>query len=132
MFDGRLFRIGLIIFFLGVIGYAYYEGRALLYGPVIDISPRVLEVSDPVILINGEARRITTLTLNGTEIAVTETGAFYEQYVLSPGYNRLILDARDRYGKTAQRIIEVMYHPEGIVPSVESATSSPLEEMAEE
>lgn len=130
--DSRLFRIGLIVFFLLILGYAYYEGRALLLGPTIDISPRVLEVSDPVVVIAGEARRITSLSLNGLEIPVTEEGAFSEEYILSPGYNRIILDARDRYGKTAERVIEVIYHPESVAPRVESATSSPPEEMAEE
>lgn len=95
-----------------IIGYAYYEGRALLYGPSIEISPRVMEVSEPYITIHGTARRIAALYLNGTPVPVTEDGAFEEGYVLVPGYNRILLDAKDKYGKTTERVIEIMYTPE--------------------
>jgi hypothetical protein len=109
--DSRLIRFGIIAFFILVLGYAYYEGRALLYGPTIEISPRVMEVSGPLITIEGVALRITSLSLNGSPIAVTEDGAFEEEYVLTPGYNRIILDAHDKYGKTAQRVVEIIYTP---------------------
>lgn len=110
--DTHLVRYGLIVFFLIIIAYAYFEGRALLYGPTIEVSPRVMEVSDPYITISGVARRIASLSLNGDAIPVTEDGAFEEGYILTPGYNRIILDAKDKYGKTAQRIIEIVYNPE--------------------
>lgn len=111
--DTHLVRYGLIVFFAIVIGYAFFEGRALLYGPTIEVSPRVMEVSEPFITINGVARRIASLSLNGAPIAVTEDGGFEEEYILTPGYNRIILDARDKYGKTTQRIIEIVYAEQG-------------------
>jgi len=108
--DSHIVRFLLVAFFLVVIGYAYFEGRALLYGPTIEVSPRVMEVSDPYITVNGIARRIASLSMNGSPITVTEDGAFEEGYVLTPGYNRIILDARDKYGKSTERIIEVIYN----------------------
>ena len=118
--DSRIMRYGLIAFFLIVVGYAYFEGRALMYGPTIDVSPRVMEVSDPFITVSGTARRIASLSLNGAPIPVTEDGGFEEGYVLAPGYNRIILDARDKYGKTTQRIVEIVYKPPLSVPVVEN------------
>lgn len=109
--DSRLIRYGLIAFFLIVLVYALYEGRALLRGPTIDVSPRVMEVSEPFIDITGKAERIVSLSLNGKEISVTEDGIFEEGYVLAPGYNRIILKAEDRYGKTAERVLEIIYKP---------------------
>jgi len=128
--DSRLIRIGLAIFFLIVLGYAYYEGRALLYGPTIDVAPRVMEVSEPLITISGQAQRISSLSLNGMEISVTEEGGFSEKYVLTPGYNRLILNARDKYGKTAERVVEIMYNPadDALLPT-EDAGESVVEEV---
>ena len=114
--DSRLIRFVLILFFLIVIGYAYFEGRALLYGPTIDVSPRVMETSEQFITIQGTALRIVSLSLNGTPIPVTEDGGFEEGYVLTPGYNRLVLDARDKYGKTTERVVEILYTPVEATP----------------
>lgn len=109
--DSRLTRYVIIGFFLVVLAYAYYEGRGLLYGPTIEVSGRVMEVSEPSVSIEGKAHYIATLRMNGKIIPVTEEGAFSEIYVLTPGYNRITLSASDRYGKTAERIIEVVYKP---------------------
>src|SRR3989344_2710151 len=124
--DSRLIRFGLIVFFLIVAGYAYFEGRALLYGPAIEISPRVMEVDEPFITISGTALRIVSLSLNGMPISVTEKGDFEEGYVLTPGYNRLILNARDKYGKTTERTIEIFYKAPAGTPmqSIETSTST--------
>ncbi len=120
--DSRFTRIILIGFFIVVLAYAYYEGRGLLAGPSIEVSGRVMQVSEPVVTIEGHAQRITSLTMNGKAIPVTEDGAFSEPYVLSPGYNRIVLDASDRYGKTAERVIEVVYTASS---STQTATSTP-------
>src|SRR3989344_627141 len=121
--DSRLIRLGLLVFFLMILGYAYYEGRALLNGPTIEISPRVMEVSGPLISIEGVALRIASLSLNGTPIPVTEDGVFKEEYVLTPGYNRIILNAHDKYGKTAERVVEIVYKP----ATTTSATQTNME-----
>ncbi len=125
--DSRLIRYGLIAFFLIVLGYAYFEGRALLKGPTIDISPRVMEVSESFITVSGTAERITSLSMNGKEIAVTETGAFEEGYVLVPGYNRIVLRASDRYGKTTERVVEIVYKPIDAPAEVPENAEPPIE-----
>jgi hypothetical protein len=107
--DSRVTKIALAVFFLLVVGYAYFEGRALLWGPKIVIDGRVMETSEPFISIEGRAERIASLSMNGTPIAVTEEGEFSEPYALTPGYNKITLEARDRFGKTDERSIEIMY-----------------------
>ncbi len=109
--DSRLTRIILIGFFLALAAYAAYEIRGLIAGPVIEIEGRVMEVTEPFITIEGRAGRISTLLMNGQQIPVTEDGAFSEGYVLSPGYNEITLEARDRYGNTTERTIEIVYTP---------------------
>ena len=115
--DSRLVHFILLAFFILVLAYAYFEGQALLRGPTINISPRVMEVSESFVTISGTAERISSLSLNGTPIPITEDGAFEEGYVLTPGYNLLVLDARDKYGKTAQRSIEILYREANTAPS---------------
>ena len=124
--DSRITRIVLIAFFVLLVGYAAFEVRGLLWGPVIEIENRIMEVSDPLVTIEGKTWRIATLSMNGSPIPVTEDGAFAEKYVLAPGYNRIVLEARDRYGNTTERSIEVVYTPSrNSVP----ATSTPPQEL---
>ena len=107
--DSRLTKIILIAFFAVVAAYAYFEGYGLLQGPAIQIEGRAMEVHDPLVSIEGEAKRIASLSMNGKLIPVTEDGAFSEDYVLAPGYNKIVLEARDRFGKTTTRAIEIVY-----------------------
>lgn len=118
--DSRLTRIILIGFFATLVAYAAYEIRGLVSGPVIEIENRVMEVSEPFIIIEGHAGRIAVLMMNGQQIAVTEDGAFSEGYALTPGYNKIVLEARDRFGNTTERKIEIVYSP----------TTSPTPEIA--
>lgn len=121
--DSRLTRIALVIFFLIVIGYAYYEARALLFGPTIDISAQGMSATaDQYVLIQGQADHIASLAVDGQPIQVTETGAFQEPYVLAPGVNRIVFDAKDKYGNATQKVVEIVYDPS--TPSTDS-TSSP-------
>lgn len=124
--DSRITKIVLVVFFVLVAIYAYYEGRGLLYGPTIEIENRVLEVSEPFITIEGQAQRIASLSMNGTAIQVTEDGLFSEGYVLAPGYNSITLSARDRFGQTTTREIEVVYTPSG-QPAQNAPSSFPIE-----
>lgn len=107
--DSRFMRLGLLAFFLILAAYAYYEAHGVLEGPVITISGRAMETSQPLIRIQGKAERIASLSMNGTAISVSENGEFDEPYLLAPGYNRIVLDARDKYGKTSERVIEIIY-----------------------
>jgi hypothetical protein len=110
--DSRLTYIALGIFFLIVLGYAYFEARGFLFGPSITIPSSVMQVHDRLVVIKGQADRISALSMNGKPISVTESGAFEEPYLLSAGYNRITLDARDTYGRSTRQVIEVVYTPD--------------------
>ncbi len=126
--DSRLTKIALACFFLLIIGYAYYEARGLLYGPVITVDSQVAEMHDQFVHIKGSASRIASLSMNGTDIAVTEAGDFDEPYLLSAGYNRIVLNAKDKYGNQTSRAIEIMYTPTStprvVPPHTGTATST--------
>lgn len=107
--ESRIVKIALGVFFLLVILYAFYEAHGILFGPSIEVSGRAMIVHQPYIEINGTAERIASLSMNGADIPVTETGAFNAPYVLSPGYNKIVLEAKDKYGKATSRTIEIVY-----------------------
>jgi hypothetical protein len=109
--DSRVTKTALVIFFIVILGYGYYEARGLLFGPVISVTSSVSVVYEPFIVIRGKADRISSLSMNGKIIPVTEDGIFEEPFVLAPGNNHIMLDAVDKYGRTRQEVIEIVYAP---------------------
>jgi hypothetical protein len=107
--DSRITKAILVIFFIIVILYAYFEARGILFGPSINIWQSIEHVTSPYIEISGTTTHISKLSMNGESVPVTETGAFDVPYVLAPGYNRLVFDASDKYGQSTERVIVVVY-----------------------
>lgn len=107
--DSRLTQIALGVFFVIVLAYAFFEARGILYGPRIDIVNDLSEVHEPFVTIRGHADRISELSMNGKQISVTEEGVFEEPYLLAPGLNRIMLDAKDKYDHATSKEIWIVY-----------------------
>jgi hypothetical protein len=124
--DGRITKIILALFLILVILYAYYEARGLLFGPSIDVPKGASVVHERFVTIHGTATRIAELTMNGKPVTVTEDGAFEEPFLLADGYNRIMLRAQDKYGRTRESVVEVMYEPPSNVTSYTTVSPSPV------
>ena len=129
--DSRFVKVGLIIFFVLILIYAYFESRAMLYGPKITISSEIVTIYEPYTLIRGQAENITELRINGTIVPVTEEGLFEESYVVSAGQNHVVLDARDKYGRTRQKTIEIIYIPSQDSTKNTTPVATSTEQVAE-
>jgi hypothetical protein len=124
--DSRITKIALGIFFLIILIYAYFEARGILFGPSIDVTESVTQVTNPYIDISGTTTHIASLSMNGESVSVTEAGVFDVPYVLAPGFNRIVLDAKDKYGKSVERVIQIVYTPSATTAaSTLNATSTP-------
>ena len=110
--EGRLTKVALVIFFILLLGYAYYEAQSMIWGPQIEIPSDTIIMSEPYTEIRGQAKYISELRLNGAIVSVTEDGFFSEPYLLTPGVNRVVLDARDKFGRTRKKSIEIYYKTE--------------------
>lgn len=128
--DSRFVKIALAVFFLLLIGYAYYEARAMLYGPRISVPSESIVVHEPFTMIQGKAENISELRLNGAAISVTEDGRFEEPYLLTPGENAIVLDATDRYGRDRQETIEIIYIEDEAASDAASSTPSSTPKVA--
>ena len=131
--DSKLTKIGLVVFFLLVLAYGYFEAQGFLFGPTIAVSSGITEVHDPFIHIQGQAERISSLAMNGKQISVTENGTFDEPYLLAVGDNRITLDATDKYGRTRRQVIEIVYTPNAtssvptsVATSTEATSTTPM------
>ncbi|MCR4325365.1 MAG: hypothetical protein NUV59_00980 [Patescibacteria group bacterium] len=128
--DSRLTYIVLAAFFVLLLGYAYFEARGLLFGPSITLASPAEEMHEPFIEITGRADRISSLSMNGKAVEVTEEGAFSEPYLLAEGYNRIVLEASDKYGRSRSKVLEIVYAPEDsdATSSTDSVQTNPEQE----
>jgi hypothetical protein len=67
------------------------------------------ENNSPLAKVSGSASKAIYLTLNGREIFVDTDGNFSESIAVLPGFSVVTLDAKDKFGKTAEKKFEVVY-----------------------
>ncbi len=117
--DAKFFLrvVAIIIFFLAIGGYAFYQARKILNGPQITIdSPKNgSSTSEPLIDIKGTATNIQSISLNDRPIFIDREGHFEEKLLLPVGLAIITLKAEDRFGHKISKQLEVYY-----------ASSSPL------
>jgi hypothetical protein len=137
MRDSRFVRLILIIFFVLAVGYSAYEAQGLLYGPRIHLENQAFASDTSFVSIKGRAERISELRINGKTVSVRENGEFDEPFLLAPGSNRIILEARDARGRTVLETLDIVYRASAdtLAPEPEAeeellnpspATSSPV------
>jgi hypothetical protein len=99
-----------IILALIIIGYSLFQAHSIITGPEIDVySPQNGTVySHTLIEISGQAHNTSFLNLNKRQIFTDRDGYFKEKLLLSPGYNILVLDAKDKFGKTTEKRLELI------------------------
>jgi hypothetical protein len=106
-----ILRISLIILLgLVVAGYSIFQAWKLISGPIIDIySPmNGSTYTEALIEVEGRAKNISYLNLNDRPIFTDKSGYFKEKILLSPGYNIIKLDARDKFKKYTEKQLEVI------------------------
>lgn len=105
----------IILFLLGIIGYAIFNSRVLIVGPQIIIeshkSGQTIAISD-LIKLEGKAHNISFFWLNGRQIYTDESGIFSETLLLYPGYNIIWFTAKDKFERVVEQKIELVYQKE--------------------
>ncbi len=94
-----------------VLGYGAFRAKSLVEGPDIGISFPLngATTTESLVEVQGHARNISFLTLNGEKIFTDEAGSFKEKVLLSRGYNIMTLEAKDRFGRTAVKTLQLIY-----------------------
>ncbi len=96
---------------IGIGGYAFFESRNLISGPIITIeSPRDGAVSNtPITNVTGVAKNIVKISMNDREISIDPNGVFNRQLVLSSGSNIVKLTGEDKFGRRSVSFVEILY-----------------------
>lgn len=104
----RTSLISLLVVVIG--GYSLFQAQKLIRGPIIEISTpeNGATYSQTLIQIDGRARNISYLNLNDRPIFTDKNGYFSEKLLLSPGYNIIKLDARDKFKNYTEKRLEII------------------------
>lgn len=112
----KIFSIFAVILLAGtVLGYGYYRARDFLNGPVVEITmPKNGQLLAAALIdVGGVSKNISFLNLNGRKIFTDKDGNWREKLLTSPGYNRIEVTAKDRFGRNISKTIElVLKEPE--------------------
>ncbi len=99
--------ISCIALFL-IIGIFSYEKMSFVFKG-IKIDATIEKRGDSSLaVIKGVASKATYISLNGREIFINKNGDFSESVILLPGFSVVTINARDKFGKTAEKKFEVV------------------------
>lgn len=103
--------VALGVFFLFIVVFAFYRSYNLIFG--VKIKNINVENGATVLTgvehISGNAKNAVLLTLNGREISIDRDGNFDEAISLSPGYNIVSIEAKDKFGSTDHKDYQLIY-----------------------
>ncbi len=108
----KILKVSVIILgILIVLGYALFATHDFILGPTISVTEPAngATFTSPSIRIKGVVLRIQDISLNGRSITIDEQGNFNEAVLLAPGYNVFTLAARDKFGRSKDVRLELVY-----------------------
>ncbi len=113
MKNKKIIAITFLIFLFMLVGYSLYTARNVILGPRLELSVPggIMTATSQVIEITGSAINTTELRLNNRVIILTQDGGFSEKMLLSVGNNVFVFDAVDKFNRSAQKVLQVVYAP---------------------
>lgn len=104
----KILAVAVLIF---IMLYALFEARGLILGPILGVNDSFNgeSVTDSVVHIEGSTRSVSEIKINGRTIALHENGHFSNAVVLKEGYNEIVLEAKDRFGREINKTLQIMH-----------------------
>src|SRR3989338_6768866 len=102
--------MGLFIFFILIIIYAFFRSHDLIFGVKIKNVNLTdgATINESIIKVTGNARNVIKLTLNGREISINQQGDFEETIALLAGYNIINIKAEDKFGYMDEKNYQII------------------------
>ena len=108
----KVLRVGIFLVIIAIIvGYSYFAFKDYLSGPEIIVTDPIngSTISTSTVIVNGKALRIKDITFNSRPILIDKDGNFSEIFPLLPGYNVSLISATDRFNRTIEYKLELVY-----------------------
>jgi hypothetical protein len=90
--------------------YALFQARFLILGPqvkIVNLEDGDL-VKNSLVILEGEAKNISWISLNGRQIFTNEKGFWSEKLLVSPGLSTVTVTARDRFGREKSKSVRLV------------------------
>jgi hypothetical protein len=102
---------GIVFFVVIIFGYAFFQARNIVLGPVVEITKPLngASVENSLIEVEGFVKNISHISMNGRQIFTDDKGLFGEKLLLSYGYNIITITARDRFDREVEEKLELIY-----------------------
>lgn len=103
--------VSIIAFAIFIIGYFIFNFRIFIAGPdIIITSPQNGQTTDKELIeVVGKATNVNFISLNDRSIFIDSNGNFKEFLLLSPGYNIIIVKAKDKFERNISKNIEIIF-----------------------
>ncbi len=108
----RIIKISILVLVIGtVVLYSFFSFRDYLAGPeiVITYPENGSTISTSTVTIQGQAIHIRDIELNNRPILLDKQGNFTNTILLHPGYNVSIISAKDKFNRTTEYKLELVY-----------------------
>ena len=122
----KILKLGLgILFACVIVGYGLFRFYDYLAGPeIILISPyNGQTATSSVVIVQGKVVDAVYLSIDGSIVSPDENGSFEDTLLLPQGLSILTLEAKDRFGATIIKNIQ-LYVPENLVNQNVSTTTN--------
>jgi len=105
----RVFIGVCIALFIG--GYILFNSRIFIAGPKLSITTPASGTSfdSNLIKVTGNTENTTFISINNRPILIDEQGAFSETLLLTPGYNIIMVEAKDKFERRVTERLDLFY-----------------------
>ncbi|MEK7567837.1 MAG: hypothetical protein AAB513_02880 [Patescibacteria group bacterium] len=112
-FNAKKFIIKIVVSIvtIALVILIFFQSKEYLEGPIIEIANPIngSSLSDPLLHIEGVAKRVSFITLNDRQIFIDENGKISEKLLLQYGNNVISLKAIDRFQRKVEKRLEIFY-----------------------
>ncbi len=93
--------------------YFFHQSKAYIIGPQINVITPINgeTLAHSYVLIKGEVENVSNLSVNGYPVLAGNFGNFETGLLLAKGYNIIEISAKDNFGRTAVKKLEVVIQP---------------------
>lgn len=108
----RILQISIFAVIILIVGtYIYISFKDYANGPQIIItSPENgSTIATSTVVIKGQVIHVQEITFNNKPILIDQQGNFTETLLLSPGYNIALFSAQDKFKRTTEYKLELVY-----------------------
>ena len=101
-----LFLVIVVLYFWREIGYLLEPPSLQVSQPATDIT-----INQENFEISGKTNPYALVLINGEQVYIDKDGNFKKEISLSEGLNNLIIEAKNRFGKTNTLIRRIIFNP---------------------